>query len=102
MSYNIICVANGEPSSFIVLSLMSEYIVAYWRVSWSVWSNWRTMADAYAVGTHSWAHCWKRGWRRDSSPGGPNDTKGKIITNRKPQIVYPCYCIKDTQSLKDR
>ena len=49
------------------------------------------------VGTHSW----KRIQRRDSDPGGPNDTQ-RIITNQKQQIKYPCYRIRDTQSLKDK
>ena len=34
---------------------------------------------------------------------GPITPKAECnITDRKQQIRYPCYCIKDTQSLKDR
>ena len=56
-----------------------------------------SMLGVPTVGTHSW----KRIQRGDSDPGGPNDTR-RIITNQKQQIKYPCYRIRDTQSLKDK
>ena len=46
------------------------------------------------IGTHSW----KRESTRDNEPSGPNDTR-RIITNQKQQNKYPCYRIRDTQSL---
>ena len=56
-----------------------------------------SMLGVPTVGTHSW----KRIQRGDSDPGGPNDTQ-RIITNQKQQIEYPCYRIRDAQSLKDK
>ena len=55
------------------------------------------MVEVPTVGTNSWKHT----QRGDSDLGGPNDTR-RIITNQKQQIKYPCYYIRDTQSLKDK
>ena len=47
------------------------------------------------------ARRWKRRPKRDTALVGPITPEG-IITNWKQQIKYPCYRIKDTQSLKDK
>ena len=40
---------------------------------------------------------------RDSDPGGPNIySKGNITLQIKNNNKYPCYRIRDTQSLKDK
>ena len=55
------------------------------------------MLEVPTVGTHE-LEAYPRG---DSDPSGPNDTQ-RIITNQKQQIKYPCYRIRDAQSLKDK
>ena len=50
----------------------------------------------------SGAHHWKRGPRRDSHPTRPNYTKGQIHYRSETTKLYPCYHIRDIQSLKDR
>ena len=47
------------------------------------------------------ARRWKRRPKRDTALVGPITPEG-IITDWKQQIKYPCYRIKDTQSLKDK
>ena len=39
---------------------------------------------------------------RDSGPGGPNVYSKGITLQIRNNIKYPCYRIRDTQSLKDK
>ena len=57
-----------------------------------------------AAGPHGWGPPLEAASKERHSPGGPNYTKRQKcnITEWKQQIKYPCYRIKDTQSLKDR
>ena len=55
------------------------------------------MLGVPTVGTHSW----KRIQEETVTLVGPM-TLERIITNQKQQIKYPCYRIRDTQSLKDK
>ena len=55
----------------------------------------------HAESPHGWDPQLEAHPKGDSDPGGPNDTR-RIITNQKQQIKYPCYRIRDTQSLKDK
>ena len=48
------------------------------------------------------ARRWKQRPRRDGCPGGPNYTEGRIHCRLETTESYPCYCIKDIESLKDR
>ena len=61
-----------------------------------------TILDAMRQAPMAGASDWKCGPRRDSSPIGPNYTKGKTHYRLETTELYPCYCIRDTQSLKDR
>ena len=45
------------------------------------------------------AHSWKRFPRRDRRPGEPNYSNKEFVTNQEQLNKYPCYRIRDTQSL---
>ena len=62
---------------------------------------WSAQLHLHAGSPHGWDLQLEAHLRGDSDLGGPNDTK-RIITNQKQQIKYPCYRIRDTQSLKDK
>ena len=62
---------------------------------------WSAQLHLHAESPHGWDPQLEAHPKGDSDPGGPNDTR-RIITNQKQQIKYPCYRIKDTQSLKDK
>ena len=62
---------------------------------------WSAQLHLYAKSPHGWDPQLEAYPRGNSDPGGPNDTR-RIITNQKQQIKYPCYRIRDTQSLKDK
>ena len=62
---------------------------------------WSAQLHLHAESPHGWDPQLEAHPKGDSDPGGPNDTR-RIITNQKQQIKYPCYCIRDTQSLKDK
>ena len=62
---------------------------------------WSAQLHLHAESPHGWDPQLEAYPTRDSDPGGPNDTQ-RIITNQKQQIKYPCYRIRDTQSLKDK
>ena len=62
---------------------------------------WSAQLHLHAESPHGWDPQLEAHPKGDSDPGGPNDTR-RIITNQKQQIKYPCYRIRDTQSLKDK
>ena len=62
---------------------------------------WSAQLHLHAESPHGWDPQLEAHPKGDSDPGGPNDTP-IIITNQKQQIKYPCYRIRDTQSLKDK
>ena len=62
---------------------------------------WSAQLHLHAESPHGWDPQLEAHPKGDSDPGGPNDTQ-RIITNQKQQIKYPCYRIRDTQSLKDK
>ena len=62
---------------------------------------WSAQLHLHAGSPHGWDPQLEAHPKGDSDPGGPNDTR-RIITNQKQQIKYPCYRIRDTQSLKDK
>ena len=62
---------------------------------------WSAQLHLHAESPHGWDPQLEAHPKGDNDPSGPNDTR-RIITNQKQQIKYPCYCIRDTQSLKDK
>ena len=62
---------------------------------------WSAQLHLHAESPHGWDPQLEAHPKGDSDPGGPNDTQ-RIITNQKQHIKYPCYRIRDTQSLKDK